>query len=322
MTLFSVIVPVYNTEQYVAQCIDSVLSQEFRDFELILVDDGSTDSSGIICDQYITGSNAIAVIHKPNGGVSEARNVGLTVARGNYVFFLDSDDFMTRDALSHLSAYIQSHPDADLITCPHIRIYANGQTEPRWLPSVSSDSPLPRHEFLSQIHSGTRGFWSPWENMFRLQVIQRHSIEFDTDLTLGEDVDFFYNFVRSAERFGFLDSPTVNYRADREGSALRTRSVEGLLDLLGVFRQNFYRSAAHEHDEWRRSCSYFANMYANTVFLISLATQAAPPTVSPKIQFDKTILHETKGIKYVAAKLGWRLFGYRFGSAALGLFRN
>ena len=96
----SIIVPVYNSEKYLGACIDSILSQSFRDIELILVDDGSRDSSPRICDDYAQKDGRVKVIHKANGGVSAARNDGLDIAKGEYVTFIDSDDWVEREFLS------------------------------------------------------------------------------------------------------------------------------------------------------------------------------------------------------------------------------
>ena len=98
----SVIVPVYNTEKYLQRCIDSILLQSFTDFELLLIDDGSTDSSGTICDKYAEQDSRIRVFHKANGGASSARNIGLDNAIGEWVCFVDSDDSLTRDAVEIL----------------------------------------------------------------------------------------------------------------------------------------------------------------------------------------------------------------------------
>ena len=100
--LISVIIPVYNVENYLRECIESVLNQTFRDFEVILVDDGSTDSSGDICDEYVEKDERVTVIHQKNGGLSVARNTGLSEANGKYVYFLDSDDYISENALATL----------------------------------------------------------------------------------------------------------------------------------------------------------------------------------------------------------------------------
>lgn len=98
----SVVVPVYNVEKYLRECVDSVLAQTMQNFEIILVDDGATDSSGVICDEYGEKDPRIRVIHQPNGGLSAARNTGLDVARGDYVYFLDSDDYLAANTLERL----------------------------------------------------------------------------------------------------------------------------------------------------------------------------------------------------------------------------
>ena len=102
MPKVSIIVPVYKAEQYLHRCVDSILSQSFTDCELILVDDGSPDKSGEICDEYASRDSRIQVIHKQNGGVSSARNAGLDVAHGEYVWFVDSDDWIENDSLKEI----------------------------------------------------------------------------------------------------------------------------------------------------------------------------------------------------------------------------
>ena len=95
MPLVSIIVPVYNVEKYLKRCVDSILAQTFIDYELILVDDGSSDSSDIICDEYAAKFDKIYVIHQKNGGLSAARNAGMSIARGEYFLFCDSDDYVS-----------------------------------------------------------------------------------------------------------------------------------------------------------------------------------------------------------------------------------
>ena len=112
--LVSIIIPVYNTENYLKQCIESALNQTYDNTEIILVDDGSTDSSGLICDEYVKKDNRIRVIHKPNGGQSSARNIALDVATGKYVYFLDSDDYILPDLIKKLVDIAEAN-DADIV---------------------------------------------------------------------------------------------------------------------------------------------------------------------------------------------------------------
>ena len=103
--MVSVIVPIYNSEKYLKRCVDSILSQTFSDFELLLVDDGSTDGSGSICDEYSVKDSRVRVFHKENGGVSSARNLGLDNARGEWITFVDSDDYLEESFLAELSVF-------------------------------------------------------------------------------------------------------------------------------------------------------------------------------------------------------------------------
>lgn len=118
----SVIVPVYNVEKYLSRCVNSIISQTFSDFELILVDDGSTDSSGKICDEYGKKDGRVKVIHKKNGGLSSARNCGLENAKGKYICFVDSDDWISSDYLKYLYFLIDKY-NADVVSANYMLVY-------------------------------------------------------------------------------------------------------------------------------------------------------------------------------------------------------
>ena len=117
----SVIVPVYNTEKYLDECIQSILNQSFTNFELLLIDDGSTDRSGAICDQYAAKDERVRVFHKENGGVSSARNVGLDEAKGEWIAFVDSDDYLLSNALD----LITDLENEDFVICSYQRFIEN-----------------------------------------------------------------------------------------------------------------------------------------------------------------------------------------------------
>lgn len=124
MPEISVIVPVYKVEPYIHKCVDSILAQTFTDYELILVDDGSPDTCGNICDEYAQKDARIHVIHKENGGLSDARNAGMKIACGEYVIFIDSDDYIDADMLSYLYENLKK-ADADMATCGIYEVYAD-----------------------------------------------------------------------------------------------------------------------------------------------------------------------------------------------------
>lgn len=131
--LISIIIPIYNVEQYIDKCIRSICLQTYQHLEIILSDDGSTDSSGIICDEWAKKDHRIRVIHKENGGLSDARNAGIEIATGNWYAFIDSDDFIVDDTLERLYNVAVSN-NCQMAVCNMVRIYENGETEPFYCP--------------------------------------------------------------------------------------------------------------------------------------------------------------------------------------------
>lgn len=132
----SIIVPVYNSSKYLRSCIDSILKQSLSDWELILVNDGSTDDSGEICDEYAVKYPAIRVIHKENAGVSEARNTGLVAATGEYVGFVDSDDTIRPEMYQEMYDAAMEN-DAEIVMCDAVTVYPDGRTEPDTIAQLS-----------------------------------------------------------------------------------------------------------------------------------------------------------------------------------------
>lgn len=149
--LVSVIVPVYNVEKYVGDCIESLIRQSYKNIEIILVDDGSTDSSGQLCDVYATKDIRIKVIHKENGGLSDARNAGIDSARGVYYSFVDGDDFLAKDAILKMISGMKEKK-CDISVCNMIRYFENGETEAFYIPSNTLKvlNSTDRFETLSQ----------------------------------------------------------------------------------------------------------------------------------------------------------------------------
>lgn len=131
--MFSVIVPVYNVEKYLDKCLASILGQTFKDYECIIVDDGSPDNSNTIIDNYVKKDQRFKVIHQKNMGLSAARNVGLDIAKGDYITFIDSDDYIANDYLEKFASKITS-TDADIVICGFIEVYAE------YIKEVSSKS--------------------------------------------------------------------------------------------------------------------------------------------------------------------------------------
>ena len=200
----SVIIPVYNAEKYLRRCIDSVLAQTYKDFELLLIDDGSKDSSGAICDEYAAQDARVRVFHKENGGVSSARNVGLDHAQGEWITFVDSDDYIEENFLKSFEGNL----DADLVVGNMV---------------ICEDCKLPKNinvgilpGIYTHIQSALKGnlnssaFYAPWGKMFRKESIA--DLRFNIKMRIGEDNHFNLLFLSQCKDLHLLSNSTGSDR--------------------------------------------------------------------------------------------------------------
>lgn len=203
--MISIIVPIYNSEQTITRCIDSILSQHYRDFELILVNDGSIDNSLSICKEFAGKDNRIVVLNKENGGVSSARNAGLDVANGEWISFVDSDDYIGPDFFptvydGSVDLYIQHR-------LPVGAIYGNIEEQ---IPSqVVAESNIV--DFFSRYSS--HGILRvPWAKIFKRSIIEENGLRFDLRFKVGEDTLFDQEYYGSVKKIVVLESGTYFYQ--------------------------------------------------------------------------------------------------------------
>ena len=191
--LISIIVPVYNVESYLRRCLDSIQSQTFSDFEVILVDDGSTDNSGNICDAYVRTDHRFTVIHQSNTGVSAARNTGLNVARGKYINFVDADDEVLPNCLELLLA--NAADDVGLVSGSYIK-YTNNVLVPGI--KLSKSRRYSRNQFIRKMSNNIKernAVRTLWSKLFDSSIIKSNRLQFDSKVTYGEDSVFLYDYM-------------------------------------------------------------------------------------------------------------------------------
>ena len=210
MTL-SIIIPVFNTEVYLPACIDSILSQSFTDFEVLLVDDGSGDGCATLCDSLAERDSRIRVFHKENGGISSARNVGLDYAVGEWIYFVDSDDQVLPGGLQTLVDCIRD--DVDMVMAGYERSREDGKTyrvEERLVTRFD------RRESLSTLYERHEKYYEYlgycWMRLFRNRIIQEFQIRFDTAIRIKEDTLFVVQYLcRSNGITVFTLTPVYKY---------------------------------------------------------------------------------------------------------------
>lgn len=223
----SVIVPVYNVEQYLRRCIDSILSQTFSDFELLLIDDGSKDKSGDICDEYAAKDARIRVFHKVNGGVSSARNLGLVKANGEFIFFVDSDDYLDN---THLENYSKDIDNFDLIFQGYKLVdETTGKIlEKKTFHEIETLDFESSMNVMEQIFSIGNFFGPTWNKIFRASIISENEIKFKEDVNLREDEIFTFSYCRFVSRIKVLDSDSYNYQKT-SNSLMRRKWLDPLM---------------------------------------------------------------------------------------------
>lgn len=215
--LLSIIVPVFNTYSYIEMLVDSIVFQSFDNYELILIDDGSTDGSAKICEKLAMDNEHVRVAHQANAGVSAARNSGMAIARGRYLWFCDSDDQVAPDALDKIAKILEAkHPGVLIFEVEQIDEYGNKLgliPEPR--PSTTQEEgPLQCGDLLY-----------PFAHVFRRELAE--GLTFDTSLALLEDRDFFYRIcLKAAGDTAVIREPLYRYLITREGSAVNSSSAD------------------------------------------------------------------------------------------------
>ena len=245
----SIIVPVYNAEKYLHRCVDSILTQEYTDFELILADDGSKDSSSEICDQYAADDSRVRVIHKENTGVSDTRNLAISLACGTYLQFLDSDDWITPDATKSFVRAAEEHC-CDLVIADFYRVVGERLSHKG---DIEEDSVMTQEEFASHMMENPADFYYGvlWNKLYRRDIVEEYKIRMDTSISWCEDFLFNLEYIRHAESFYALQIP-IYYYVKRKGSLVSqgmslTKTAKMKMSIFEYYN-NFYKHIFTEAD--------------------------------------------------------------------------
>lgn len=232
MCEISIIIPVYNTDKYLRRCLDSISGQTFRKYEVILVDDGSADNSPAICDEYSSKDTRISVVHKANGGVSSARNTGLDIAKGKYITFIDSDDWIEADYLQEL---LNAADDTcELVVSGIVYNYEDGTHKYSKLDrrTFASSDAVGFHELIE-----SRLYYGPVNKLFVNRIIRDNRLTFPEDITYGEDRIFNCAYMYYVRNIATTDYAGYHYIIHSSDS-LASAKYPNMLEL--------------EYDQWKR----------------------------------------------------------------------
>lgn len=303
MPIYSIIVPVYNVEDYLSECIDSVLAQESEvSYELILVDDGSPDGSGAICDAYAAKHPQIKVIHQKNGGVSAARNAGLDAAQGEYIVFLDGDDMLDCQALAVLDSKSKIKPDMISICT---RCF--GISQQRIAPAVCADGESGIAYMWRNVKLGGVPVEGICGYVYRREFLEQNHFRLRTDIRVAEDMDFNFSCLEQAKSVVGTTEEIYLYRVHQRSITMNF-SAETICQAQNIRAKWFYKypNAA------------FANKWCYQ--WLGLSNAGKHQEVRGAIEdFRKTqdILDAVTGRKEKIARACFRIFGVYHGSAII-----
>jgi glycosyltransferase involved in cell wall biosynthesis len=254
--LVSVIIPIYKVEQYLRECVDSVIAQTYTNLEIILVDDGSPDKCPEICDEYAKQDNRIKVIHKPNGGLSDARNAGIEIAKGEYLTFVDSDDVIHSQMIEVLMKPILEDRELKMSACQFLKFENREEIK-----NYNTDTYPKQIEILNYQNISSKCWSVSWAKMYSTELFQ--DIKFPVG-RLHEDEFTTYKLYYEAKNIAYIYSQLYFYR-QREGSIMAVMSTKRIIDIHDAFKEriDFYRDKLSENYMYSSSLIDFVSRYNN-----------------------------------------------------------
>ena len=289
----SIVVPVYNVENYINKCIDSIINQTFKDWELLLIDDGSSDNSGTICDEYVCSDQRIKVFHKVNGGVSSARNLGLDNANGKWVTFIDADDFISSNFIDGLFKPLLFNPDLDFVQggCSN---WKNGKVDninQLYDNYIGSEPDIVFEKFRGLAVS----------KLFRLENVNHWSndlpLRFDINMKIAEDMAFTLDYLLTVKKYAFVSEVGYFYRIDNDSSSTHTFINESFVQSKESF-MHLYESTVKYIDKFNISPKISKLRYEQRAaqYLSMLRSMYYDKTISKKERLEE--LKEQSKSKY------------------------
>ena len=293
----SVIVPVYKVEPYLDRCVQSILRQTFRAFELILVDDGSPDGCPAMCDAWAKQDRRIRVLHKENGGLSSARNAGLAVATGRYISFVDSDDWIEPQMLEYLWNLLQAHPEAQIAQCEAIisKDQTPAQAQPQEEIAVFDQTRM--LDYFFRIH-GEASNTAVWNKLYARDILQGFSFV----LTLNEDVEASYEFFQRASHMVVSNQKLYHYFVNNTGIT-RSKFSKKDLDYLAVWDRIVERTRV-EHPEYLHY-AVISRKRANFTMLCKMLSRGFSRDDQEMVAVHRSLKAQVR--KDFRLLMGWRM---------------
>lgn len=317
----SVIIPVYKVENYLERCVKSVLNQDYRDLEVILVDDGSPDRCPQICDELAKTDGRIVVIHKPNGGLSSARNAGIERSRGEYLAFLDSDDQWAEGKLKPLMEQLVTS-DVDMLVYDCIDLYPNGDIRKRDDGDFFNESfrVLDVKDYYNEVVSLGNFMESACTKMLKRNFIVENGLFFTLGLT-GEDSEWMIRLLRIADSVAVSSIELFVCTCLREGSIQNSITPKNIRDLIGTIDKSIAYCKAHEGELCELELGQCSYLLANAIGLLCyIGDKKERKSLIAQLK-ERTFLFEyALNKKTKKVKMAYKLLGFNLLVRLLGLY--
>ena len=319
----SFIIPVYNTEVYLRKCLDSILNQSYNEIEIILVNDGSTDSSPSICDDYANKDSRVSVLHKQNGGQSDARNKGVSIATGEYIIFVDSDDFwIEEDSLKKLVDVAQMNDECDFIGFNCAYYYPKSGLYTRWVEYNKNITQQVDKDYAVQrlVESGTFPM-SPCLKLISRKTIENMSLHFRTG-TLAEDIPWFIDLLEGTRKCIFLNMYVYAYRQNVVGSVTNSNKDRIYSNLFNILKIELEKIENRTFNKESKNALYSFLAYEYCI-LLSILSKVTNTSIKRKELYKyKWLLGYTLNPKVRKVSYIYRLCGLRVTEFFLSYYYN
>ncbi len=318
----SLIIPIYNVEKYLPSCINSVLRQNLSDYEIILVDDGSPDNCPAICDDYALKYDFIRVIHKPNGGLSSARNAGVLASCGDYIVFLDSDDWWNpRVDVRKMLEQVKANPSVDFFLFTSLDYLPDKgwfkRREHEKLKDVPTDSVDSYYRTLLmngnlEVHAGTK--------IINRNFFIKNNLFFKEGI-ISEDNEWMIRMLRVVTNVEIIDQSLYIYRLNRPGSLTSTVGIKNLSDLLDIIQQSIDYCKSNDDFKFREyELCYCAYLWFSALGLSSRLKKSDKAILKGKFSKTSEVCRNSNSPKTKLAYTVYRLFGLGITSFILGRY--
>lgn len=314
----SVVVPIYNVEPYLETCVNSIINQTYTDIDVILVNDGSTDKSGAICDYFARKDPRVKVIHTPNRGLSAARNEGIKSSIGDYIMFVDGDDFIDLNAVEDIVEIIESQRNVDIVVGKMVLYYNQRREVPEnFIFDSSKIDNKSGIEVLAYFFEEIPVImWSACRSAYRRAFLIENKLYFTEGIT-SEDLDLIPRIYMCANRVAVYDKPFYYYRQLRPNSITNTVDAKRFYDIISIIEKyvNLLQNSDYPLNFKRAFLMQLANVYTQYIAILDNVRESEKKDVVKEMEKIKYLLAYTRGVKPKFISVFSNLIGFELTSS-------